>query len=148
MSVLWKPCDKLTAADFDISPVWGFDLGREGEPEEADETWVKPYSFSSVPDATDLLFVQGRLEPRRGGVLAGAVTVRFSEKHPIVEGVVLLAPTYCAIGLRDGVVPVRERGYVEMAVTNVKDLFPLKYEAVLRLGDQEVPLRGTAHLGW
>jgi len=58
MRTAWKPCDKLTASDFNASPVWGFDLASEGKPEGADETWVRPYSFSRVPDTSDLLFVQ------------------------------------------------------------------------------------------
>jgi hypothetical protein len=148
MSTVWKPCDKLTASDFDTSPVWGFDLSREGKPEGVDETWVRPYSFSRVPDDTDVLFVSARLEPRGGEVLAGAVTIRFSDKRPDVQGVVLLDPAYCAMGLHQGVVPARERRYVETYLPNIQELFPLKYGAVLRIGDQDVALRGMAHLGW
>ena len=148
MNPIWKPCDKLTVSDFDISPLWGFDLSREGKADEADETWVRPYSFSHVPEATDLLFVQARLEQRGGGVLAGAVTVRFSERRPGVVGVVILDSGYCAMGLREGVIPARERHYVETHLPNANDLFPLKYEAVLRIRDQELPLRGVARLGW
>jgi hypothetical protein len=48
MKTTWKPCDKLTASDFSLSPVWGFDLSQEGPSHEADETWVRPYSFSNV----------------------------------------------------------------------------------------------------
>jgi len=101
-----------------------------------------------APPTTDLLFVYAHLQPRGGGSLSGAVTVRFSEARSEVEGVVLLDPTYCAMGLQEGIVPSRERSYVEKCVANVNDLFPLKYEAVLLLGSRELPLRGVAHLGW
>jgi len=145
MRPTWKPCDKLTASDFELSPVWGFDLSREGMPEGADETWVRPYSFTREPEDTDLLFVQARLEQRDGGVLAGAITVRFSEKRPGVEGVVFFGP-YCAIGLDAGVVSARDRLYVETHLPRVKDLFPLRYEAVLRIGVRQVALRGVVSL--
>jgi|SRR5882672_1098413 hypothetical protein len=148
MSMTWKPCDKLTASDFEISPVWGFDLSREGVPEGADETWVRPYSLTCVPEVTDLLFVRADLEQADRGVVAGAVTFRFLGKCPHVEGVVLLEPAYCALRLHEGVVPARERGYVDDRVPNARDLFPLKYEAVLRVGDKHLPLRGMAHLAW
>jgi len=146
MKTQWKPCDKLTALDFETSPVWGFDLSREGE--GADETFVRPYSFSSVPETSDLLFVGANLHPRAGASRAGAVTARFSDAGLCVEGVVLLDPRYCGVTLHKGVVPVRERSYVEMYIPNAKDLFPITYDAMIQIGNRELPLRGIANLGW
>jgi hypothetical protein len=148
MKTAWKPCDKLTASDFKTSPVWGFDLSREGKPEGADETWVRPYSFSRAPRTTDLLFVSARLQPRDGGSHAGAVTVHFSKGVPSVDGVVLLDPRYCAPTLHEGVVPARERSYVEIYIRNAKDLFPIRYDAMIQIGNRKLPLRGIANLGW
>jgi len=144
----WKPCDKLTASDFKTSPVWGFDLSREGEREDADETWVRPYSFNSEPKTSDLLFVGAHLHPRGRASQEGAVTVRFSDACPCVEGVVLLDPRYCAITLHEGVVPVRERSYVEMYILNARNLFPIRYDSLIPIGNRELPLRGVANLGW
>jgi len=144
----WKPCDKLTASDFKTSPVWGFDLSREGQGEDADETWVRPYSFNSVPETTDLLFVGAHLHPSDGESRLGAVTVRFSNARPCVEGIVLLDPRYCAVTLHEEVVPVRERSYVETLIPNARHLFPIRYDAMVQIGNRELPLRGIANLGW
>jgi hypothetical protein len=148
MKRTWKPCEELKASDFKTSPVWGFDLSREGKPEGADETWVRPFSLSRAPSTTDLLFVAAWLQPRDGAPQAGAVAVRFSDGIPRVAGVVLLEPRYCAVTLNDEVVSSRERAYLEEHVPNVENFFPMTYEAVLHIGSRDLVLRGIAKLAW
>src|SRR5690349_20651677 len=108
----WKPCRKLVAADFQRHVLWGFDRSRLGSG-GADETWARPMRLARVPAESELLFLSARLRADGGVWRPGAVTLKFEEAEPLLEGVVLLRPRYCALRVQGVVVPSSERGYVE-----------------------------------
>lgn len=139
----FKPCDQLTVLDFRKHPLWGFDLDMEGG-DGADESWIRPYVFRSMPSSIDVLFAQATVRSGDGPVRAGAVSFRVERSRPAVVACVLLEPRYCAVGLSLG---KSDLGYLKSVLgKNFGAHFPLSYEAVLELGPREFPVSGRIDL--
>ena len=139
----WKPCDALRPEDFERHPLWGFDLSREADP-EADETWVRPWTFEKAPEQSDCLFVAAKLRFSSGERAPGAVVFRFSEQHAEIQDVVLLSPAYLTTDVSDD----DFRDVVEARLTAalgrpVEAIYPVEYEAVIPVGGYSIELRGA-----
>lgn len=128
----WKPCDRLTAADFKRHPVWTFDLSHEGD-EGSDETWVRPVGVDGFNSIEDELFVGAVLTLADGSKVPGCLTMRLASPNSFsrprvagaeISGVALLKPRYKWVG------PADSRG----AIT---------YSATLILGKKSFPLQGS-----
>jgi hypothetical protein len=96
----FKPCDELTPEDFQRHPIWGFDLQAAEEDDDADETWVRPYTFDQVPESTDDLFVAARLQGSDHAIFPGALVLNFDDSLPQVSGIVILQPTYLSLSVQ------------------------------------------------
>jgi hypothetical protein len=111
-----KPCDTLSAEDFKAHALWGFDASMENI-EGADETWVRPFEFRSVPKSSDVLFTAAQVwagsQPQR----AGALSFRFVQSKPSVDACVAF-PIY----------------------------FPIRYEAGIALGGRQFAVTGKIEL--
>jgi hypothetical protein len=143
----WKPCSRLIAADFQRWPLWGFDLSRKRRG-AADETWVRPYRLAKAPLRSDLLFLSAQVRPQGGRPQPGAVTLKFVDSEPRLDGVVLLRPRYCALRVNGELVPPSERDYLHHILGAAPALFPLHYRARLRIGRREVVFSGTVAASW
>lgn len=137
----WKPCDALTADDFERHPLWGYDAARADEDPEADETWVRPVTLAEAPGDSDTLFARGSLRAADGESLPGAVLFAFEGGRPVVGALALLRPSYFAFGVSRGEVTAEDR---EDLAGVRPGLLPLAYEAVVEAGGRPLRLAGAA----
>jgi hypothetical protein len=141
----WKPIHRLGLRDFEHRPVWGFDLNIEGE-DGADETWVRPYVFRVVPQKTDTLFFAATVRPRNGRARRGMLVGRFTNSTPKVDAVALFRPYRC-FTCREGFLPEGELETMERMHPGTKNLFPLRYDAVVRAGGISFEFAGQLRVG-
>jgi hypothetical protein len=126
--------------------IWGFDLSME---EDHPETWVRPYSFVTPPQESDVLFIAAKLVSADGKHLDGALSFRMVRGEPTGEGVILLAPRYMGLRHDDSGKVVMDDfswSYVKKAYPRVESLFPLSYEASVQMGRRTFNFEGTLEL--
>jgi hypothetical protein len=137
----FKPCDRLTPDDFEAYPLWGFDVSMEGSSEGADETWVRPFEYRSLPKASDVLFAAAKLKAGAHPPQDGALTFRVVRARLEVDACVLLQPKYCAISLH---LTDTQRSYLQSALgDSFPSYFPIAYETTIRFGKERFPVSGT-----
>ena len=71
----FKPCNQLTHDDLTAHPIWGFDLSLEGVVKGADESWVRPYEYRTIPETSDLLFAVHVVIGGQRFSFSGAITL-------------------------------------------------------------------------
>jgi len=139
----FKPCERLTSQDLAEYPIWGFDLSLEGF-KGGDETWVRPYRYRAVPETSDVLFAAARIKPGAHKAHKGAVTFRFINSKPELDGCVLFKPRFCGISASFG---HGQRGYLLWALgEDLSSFFPLAYAANVVIGGQRFSFAGTIAL--
>lgn len=93
-----KPVDRLRPADFDVYPLWEYDLEGEGLPGR-DETWVRPLRTKTVPSSASALHVASDFLLGSGASFRGFVTVDVAGDRIDMSGgaVLLTAREYLVI---------------------------------------------------
>ena len=139
----FKPLDDLSARDFEKHPVWGFDLDLGESIPEADETWVRPMTFSKVPRDTDDLFVRAELTLSDGAREPGLLCLRYEKSKPLIEGLALLNPEYAFLGLQGDLLDESAKKQLREVRPELLKKLPLAYVATLPVGSKEVRFSAT-----
>ena len=135
---------RVAAARLRPVPPLGFDLSREAGV-GGDETWVRPYAFSTPPSTSDVLFVLARFRPRTQTRESGLVTFRFVEGTPAMDGIVLFTPAY-RFASADGQ-SIRDSEAREiLGRSDAREFFPMGYEAAVPVGARSLELKVMLHL--
>ena len=140
-STEWKPCTALRPRDFLHCALWGFDLSRESDG-VGDETWVRPYAFGRAPASSDVLFVRAGIWPQGRRRRSGLLTFRFVDGLPAMDGIALFTPSYRLASAGESSMDESEAREL-LARSDVRSLFPLRYEAAVPVGRKRLALSGT-----
>jgi hypothetical protein len=138
----FKPLDDLSLRDFEKHPVWGFDLDLGESIPEADETWVRPFTFRRVPRNSDDLFIRAEFTMSDGARRPGLLCVRYEGGKATVGGLALMEP-YVFLGLRGDEFDDRTRQELRRERPEFFEALPLSYVATLRVGLKKVAFSGT-----
>ena len=137
-----KPIDSLTPSDLATFPLWRF-LEDDGEVQDADETWVRPFVASEIPGDCHLCLVAATLTTSSGRVFPGLVSVTTIGGFEGGHASMLFGDRYIFVPMKDMASAQSLYHQIEDDLGMVGDIFPLTYELTLPVAGENFRRTGS-----